>query len=233
MKSDLTGPGRRLDREGQEGKKEREIFQQAGRTMKQGMLLLAAITICLAASLEPSFAHTTGSGRITGGFASGFTHPILGFDHMLAMLAVGMWGAQLGGRAVWVLPVAFPMVMAFGGALGILGVPLPGVEFGIAGSVFVLGAAVALAARPPVWVGAVIVGALALFHGHAHGTELPGSADPIVFSIGFVIATGMIHGAGIGIGMISRLPRGMAALRTAGAAICAAGVYLLAVPLIA
>jgi urease accessory protein len=149
------------------------------------------------------------------------------------MLAVGMWGAQLGGRAIWTLPVAFPMVMAFGGALGILGVPVPAVEFGIAGSVLVLGAAVALAARPPLRVGAVIVGALALFHGHAHGTELPGSADPIVYSIGFVVATGLIHGAGIGLGTVTRLPRGKAALRAAGAAICAAGVYLVAAPLIA
>ncbi len=201
--------------------------------MKRSTLVFGGILATLAAGLDPALAHTTGSGTILGGFASGFTHPILGFDHMLAMLAVGMWGAQLGGRAVWTLPVAFPMVMAFGGALGILGVPVPAVEFGIAGSVLVLGAAVALAARPALWVGAVIVGALALFHGHAHGTELPGAADPVVYSIGFVIATGLIHGVGIGIGTVTRLPRGAAALRAAGAAICAAGIYLLAAPLIA
>lgn len=183
--------------------------------------------------IEPVFAHTAGSGEIAGGLTSGFVHPILGFDHLLAMLAVGMWGAQLGGRAIWVLPVAFPMVMAMGGALGILGVPLPVVELGIAGSVAVLGGAVALAARPSDWIGAVIVGFLALFHGHAHGTELPASADPLAYGIGFVVATGLIHAVGIGIGMVTLLPRGRAALRVAGVAICAAGLWLVAGPLMA
>jgi urease accessory protein len=194
---------------------------------------LSTIPLSLAIALiaAPAFAHT-GAGGLLGGFGAGFTHPLFGVDHLLAMLAVGMWGAQLGGRAVWVLPVAFPMVMALGGAAAILGIPLAHVEIGIAGSVVVLGLAVALAAKPSVWTGAVIVGALALFHGHAHGTELPGAVDPFAYGIGFVVATGLIHAAGIGIGEITRLPRGQAALRAVGGAVCAAGVVLLAGPLL-
>ena len=192
---------------------------------------LAALSLALAATATPALAHT-GAGGVIGGLSAGFLHPVFGIDHVLAMLAVGMWGAQLGGRAVWVLPVAFPMVMALGGAAGILGLDLPGVEIGIAGSVVVLGLAVALAARPPVWAGAVIVGALALFHGHAHGTELPGALDPLAYGIGFVTATGLIHAAGIGIGLIARLPRGALALRAVGGAVCAAGLVLLAGPLL-
>lgn len=201
--------------------------------MRRPLLFLLLIPLSVAGVIDPALAHTTGSGRVAGGLLAGFSHPIMGFDHMLAMLAVGMWGAQLGGRAVWTLPVAFPMLMALGGALGILGMPLPAVELGIGGSVVVLGGAIALAARPPLWAGAMIVGALALFHGHAHGTELPGSADPVAYGLGFVLATGLIHGAGIGIGMVTRLRRGMAALRTAGAAICAAGCWLVVGPMMA
>lgn len=193
----------------------------------------ALALLACAAMTVPAEAHVLGSGRIAGGLESGFIHPILGLDHMLAMLAVGMWGAQLGGRAIWLLPVAFPMVMAFGGALGILGVALPAVELGIAASVLVLGALIAIAARPPAWVGAVVVGALALFHGHAHGTELPGSADPVAYAVGFVVATGLIHAAGILIGMIMHLPRGALALRGAGVAIGIAGLVLLRGPLTA
>ena len=118
-----------------------------------------------------AFAHE-GAG-LAGGFASGFMHPILGWDHVAAMVAVGLWGAFLGRPAIFVLPIVFPMVMAIGGALGVAGVPIPAVETGIAASAVVLGAMVAIAARPSIWVAAVIVGAFAVFHGHAHGTELP------------------------------------------------------------
>ncbi|HKA81894.1 MAG TPA: HupE/UreJ family protein, partial [Xanthobacteraceae bacterium] len=115
-------------------------------------------------------AHT---GSASGGFVGGFAHPIFGPDHVVAMVAVGLWGAFLGAPAIWLLPIVFPLVMAGGGVLGILGVPLPGVEIGIALSAVVLGLMVALAARPPLWVAAVLVGAFAIFHGHAHGAELP------------------------------------------------------------
>ena len=143
------------------------------RTGSPGGPQVAIWLIAVAAALSPgvALAHT-GIGVI-GGFQSGFTHPIFGFDHVVAMVAVGLWGALLGQPAIWLLSVVFPMVMAFGGLAGVLGVPLPGVEMGIALSAVALGAMVALALRPPLWVAAVLVGAFAIFHGHAHGTELP------------------------------------------------------------
>jgi urease accessory protein len=143
------------------------------------------------------------------------------------MIAVGLWGAQLGAPAVWVLPVAFPMVMALGGALGLMGVPLPGVEAGIALSALALGLLVLAEARPPLWVAAVVVGFFAVFHGHAHGTELPEGASGVLYSVGFVVATGSLHGVGIAIGLLHRWKRGRIALRAAGGLVAAAGVYFL------
>jgi len=167
-----------------------------------------------------------GSG-ITGGFTSGLLHPVLGWDHVVAMVAVGLWGAFLGYPAIWILPVVFPLVMAFGGALGVIGVPIPAVETGIAASAIVLGAMVAFAVRPPIWVAAIIVGSFAVFHGHAHGTELPGSANPLAFSLGFVIATGALHLSGIAFGLLARWPAGKVAVRAGGAVIVLAGVGFL------
>ncbi len=158
-----------------------------------------------------------------GGFVSGFRHPLTGLDHIVAMVAVGLWGAYLGAPAMWLLPVVFPVVMAFGGALGVLGVPLPGVEKGIALSGIMLGLAVAFAARPRLWIAAVMVGAFAIFHGHAHGTELPASANPITYAIGFVIATGLLHLSGIAFGLLVRWPWGRVAVRVAGLAIAVIG----------
>jgi urease accessory protein len=106
------------------------------------------------------------------GLLAGLHHPVSGLDHVLAMISVGLWGAELGAPAIWLLPVTFPIAMAFGGMLGLIGVPLPGVEIGIALSAVVLGVAVVTAWRPSLWVAAVIVGVFAIFHGHAHGTEL-------------------------------------------------------------
>lgn len=185
---------------------------------------LLATVVMLAGS--PAWAHE-GEG-ITGGFLSGFFHPILGPDHVIAMVAVGLWGAFLGAPAIWVLPIVFPLVMAVGGMLGVLGVPLPGVEIGIAVSAIALGLAVALAARPPLWVAAVIVGAFAVFHGHAHGTELPDAADPISYSLGFVMATGLLHLLGISFGLLVRWPAGKIAVRATGSLIAVAGVAFLA-----
>jgi urease accessory protein len=172
-----------------------------------------------------AFAHEE-KGAATG-FAAGFHHPISGLDHVLAMLAVGLWGAQLGQPAMWVLPVAFPMVMAFGGMLGLLGVPIPGVEIGIALSAVVLGAMVLTEARPPLWVAAIVVGLFAIFHGHAHGTELPDGASGVTYSIGFVIATGLLHATGIAIGLVHRWKSGKVALRACGALVSLGGVYFL------
>jgi urease accessory protein len=173
----------------------------------------------------PVLAHTAAG--VAGGFVSGMSHPISGWDHVVAMVAVGLWGAFLGAPAIWLLPIVFPMVMAFGGALGILGVPIPSVEVGIALSAIVLGLCVALALRPPLWVAAIIVGAFAIFHGHAHGTELPGAADAYAYAAGFVIATGLLHIAGIVFGLLARWDAGKVAVRAGGGLIALAGVAFL------
>lgn len=164
-----------------------------------------------------------------GGFVTGFVHPLTGWDHIAAMVAVGLWGAFLGRPAIWVLPVVFPLVMALGGLMALLGVPLPGIELGIALSAVVLGVMVAAAARPPLWVAAAVVGCFAIFHGHAHGTELPAAADPLLFSLGFVMSTGLLHVAGIAFGALSHWPAGRWAVRAGGGVIGLAGVgFLLA-----
>jgi urease accessory protein len=140
---------------------------------------------------------------------------------------LGCGGAFLGPPAIFTLPVVFPLVMALGGVLGILGVPLPGVEIGIAVSAAVLGMMVALAARPPIWIAAVIVGAFAICHGHAHGTELPPGSDAVAYSAGFVIATGVLHLCGIAFGLLSRWPTGRITVRAAGGGIALAGLLFL------
>jgi urease accessory protein len=171
------------------------------------------------------FAHQRG-GEVVG-FASGFWHPISGIDHILAMVAVGMWGAQLGAPAIWVLPVVFPMVMALGGTMGLMGVKLPGIELCIALSALALGFAVFREARPKLWISATIVGVFAIAHGHAHGTELPLGASGVLYSIGFVMATGLLHAVGIGIGLVHRWTAGRVALRVAGAVVAMGGVFFL------
>ena len=158
---------------------------------------------------------------------TGLLHPLSGADHVLAMLAVGLWGAQLGAPAIWVLPVAFPLVMALGGMLGFLGVPVPGIEFGIAASAVVLGTAVAAELRPALAVAALLVGIFAIFHGHAHGTELPAGQHALLYSLGFVVATGGLHAAGIGIGTVHRWGWGRQLLRAAGGAVAAGGLFFL------
>ncbi|MEO0996359.1 MAG: HupE/UreJ family protein [Pseudomonadota bacterium] len=165
---------------------------------------------------------------VAGGLLSGLLHPVLGFDHLVAMVAVGLWGAQLGRPAVWILPIAFPVVMALGALLGLANVPLPAVEFGIAASAIALGALVALRARPPLAIAAVVVAVFALFHGHAHGTEVPGAVNPLAYGVGFVTATGLLHLAGIGIGVLVRWPAGERVVRACGAAVAAVGCVSLA-----
>lgn len=157
------------------------------------------------------------------GFLTGFRHPISGLDHVLAMVAVGLWGAQLGAPAIWLLPVAFPMVMAMGGMLGLMGVPLPGIEYGIAASAILLGAAVLFELRPPLAIAAILVGFFAIFHGYAHGTELPPGQSALLYSMGFVIATGCLHAAGIGIGTVHRWGWGQKFLRVVGALVAIGG----------
>ena len=184
--------------------------------------LCSLLTWMLASSVAA--AHT---GSFGGGFVGGFGHPLFGPDHVAAMVAVGLWGAFLGAPAIYVLPIVFPLVMAVGGVLGILGLPLPGAEVAIAASAVVLGMMVATAARPPLLVAALVVGVFAIFHGYAHGAELPPGADAVAYSVGFVVATGLLHLAGIALGLTVRWPAGRIGVRGAGAAIAAAGVAFL------
>jgi urease accessory protein len=185
--------------------------------------VLLAVLLVLAAA--PVYAHQQ-TGQATG-FLTGLKHPVSGLDHVLAMISVGLWGAQLGAPAVWLLPVVFPMVMAFGGFLGLLGLPVPGIEIGIAVSALLLGLMVALEARPPLWAAAALVGFFAIFHGYAHGTELPAGESGLLYSVGFVIATGCLHATGIGVGVAHRWRVGRIALRAAGACVAVAGVGFL------
>jgi urease accessory protein len=177
---------------------------------------------CLALALPATaMAHVRGGEAI--GLVSGLQHPVSGLDHVLAMVAVGLWGAQLGAPAIWLLPVTFPMVMAFGGMLGLVGVRLPGIELAIACSAVALGIAVLLELRPRLWAAALLVGCFAIFHGHAHGTELPPGANALLYSMGFVIATGTLHALGVTIGLVHRWPAGRTALRAAGAVVALGG----------
>jgi len=193
--------------------------------LRQAFTTLVLVALLLVPAL-PAFAHAE-QGQVVG-FLTGLHHPISGLDHVLAMVAVGLWGAQLGPPAIWVLPVTFPLVMAFGGFLGLVGLPLPGVEVGIALSALLLGAAVAFEWRPPLAIAGVVVGVFAVFHGHAHGTELPPGQSGLTYSLGFVMATGCLHLCGIAIGLMHRWQLGRAALRALGAFVAAAGVYFLA-----
>ncbi len=184
-----------------------------------------AVAVLLLLCAQPALAHPQKGEAV--GFLTGFRHPISGLDHVLAMVAVGLWGAQLGSPAIWLLPVAFPMVMAFGGMLGLMGVPIPGIEYGIALSAILLGAAVMFEFRPPLGVAAALVGFFAIFHGHAHGTELPPGQSAMLYSIGFVVATGCLHGLGIGIGTVHRWRWGQNLVRFAGGLVAVGGAFFM------
>jgi urease accessory protein len=180
------------------------------------LMILAPVT---------AWAHVE-QGRAEG-LLAGFAHPVTGLDHVLAMIAVGLWGAQLSAPAVWLLPITFPVVMAFGGMLGLAGVRLPGVEIGIALSALLMGLAVLSEWRPPLWAATILVGFFAIFHGHAHGSELPEGASGLLYSFGFVAATGTLHGIGIAIGTIHKWNWGRTVLRVAGGTVAAAGLLFL------
>jgi len=196
-----------------------------GRARRDLAALFPAILV--AGILAPSLASAHVESGQAAGFLAGLGHPVSGLDHVLAMIAVGLWGAVLGLPAIWVLPVAFPMVMAFGGLMGLMGFALPGVEVGIAISAVVLGVMVLAEARPPLWAAAAIVAFFAVFHGHAHGRELPAGANALLYSLGFVVGTGLLHAAGIALGSLHRWPAGRPVLRTAGGGVALAGLFFL------
>ena len=174
---------------------------------------------------SPAFAHM-GTG-LPGGFLSGFLHPFSGLDHLLAMVSVGLWGAFLGRPLIYVLPVVFPAMMVVGAIMGMFSVPMPPVELGIAFSVLVLGGCIALSIKAPVWSASLIVAMFAVFHGYAHGKELPSAADPVSYSAGFVLATGLLHVSGIGLGLLNNRPHGIAVTRSMGGIVAMLGVWFL------
>ncbi len=183
---------------------------------------LAACVGILSPSL--AFAHT-GMGD-TSGFVSGLAHPLGGLDHICAMVGVGLWAAQRGGRAIWLAPMAFMLVMAVGGVLGMVAVYIPFVEPGILASVLVLGILIMMAVRLPLAATAALVGVFALFHGHAHGAEMPITAAGLEYGLGFLLATGLLHACGIGLGLLTTRSNFGWVARYAGAAIVLCGMYL-------
>lgn len=187
-----------------------------------------ALMVSMACIVPATSALAHAQTGVAGGLISGLLHPVLGIDHLVAMVAVGLWGAILGAPAIWILPITFPLVMALGAVAGVAGVALPGVEIGIAASALALGAAVVARARPPMWAAAVLVGFFALFHGHAHGTEIPAASNPLAYGVGFVVATGLLHVAGILIGLLVRWPAGLLVVRSCGALIAGIGAWFLA-----
>jgi urease accessory protein len=180
----------------------------------------------LATFMLPSLAHAHIVAGQTSGFAHGFVHPLTGLDHIAAMVAVGLWAAQRGGRAIWVVPLTFVGVMSLSGLLGMTGVFVPFVEPGIAASVFVLGLLIAAAVRLPLVASSLIVGVFAVFHGHAHGAEMPETVSGLSYGIGFVLATGLLHCCGIGLGLLAGQLESPRFVRYAGGATAALGVCL-------
>ncbi|MBL8253287.1 MAG: HupE/UreJ family protein [Candidatus Competibacter sp.] len=187
---------------------------------KHGLLALALLG--MGGTVQ---AHTLGLPHMD--FATGLGHPLTGLDHVLVMVAVGLWAAQSGGRALWLVPLTFVLTMAAGGALGFMGIQLPIVESGIAGSVLTLGVLVALASRLSLAVSMALVGLFAIFHGYAHGAEMAVESSALWFSLGFMLATAILHGAGIGIALAARQGMNARLVRVGGVAIAAGGVLLL------
>ena len=164
-----------------------------------------------------------------GGFVSGMSHPVLGFDHLLAMVSVGILSTQIGGRAIWSVPLTFVLVMFAGGVVGIAGISLPFVEHGIAFSVIVLGGAITTGKKFPTLPAMYVVALFAVFHGHAHGTEMPSLARPVFYTLGFALGTAANHVAGVLIGIVAMRSKtiGVRSLRLAGAGITATGLFFL------
>ena len=191
----------------------------------RGMAERAGLVVIATALAGPALAHT-GAGAVHG-FGAGLMHPLFGIDHVLAMVAVGLWAGLTGGRARFAYPLAFVGMMVLAGLWGMSGSSLPGVEIGIAVSVVVLGLAIALRATPPLAAGAAACAIFAIFHGHAHGAELPQGASGLGYALGFVLATAALHGAGLGLaGLLAA--RAPLLARVAGGGLALAGVAILA-----
>ena len=193
--------------------------------MRSGPTRILAILLTLVPTA--AFAHT-GAGYAHG-FADGLVHPLGGLDHILAMVTVGVLAWQLGGRAIWLLPASFLALMVVGGVLALAGGSLPWVEVGIAASVIVFGIMITLGTKAPLALAMGIVGLFAVFHGHAHGTEMPITASGAAYGLGFVLATALLHAAGIALGyLIGRISHEQLAYRLAGCGVVLAGVGILA-----
>ncbi len=189
-------------------------------SMKKLALPLAALL------LAPTLAQAHVGDGAAHGFTPGFEHPLLGLDHLLAMLAIGLWAAQIGGRAGWAVPATFVGVMALGGALGMAQANLPFVEPAILASVLVLGLLIAFAVRLPLAASIPLVGLFAIFHGYAHGSEMPAATSSLPYAAGFLLATTLLHSVGIGLGLFIQRATAAPLVRFAGATIAVAGIYL-------
>lgn len=177
------------------------------------------------AMLPTAASAHTGVGTAAG-FAAGFSHPIGGLDHLLAMLAVGLWAVQMGGKARWAVPAAFVALMMTGGLLGLSGIQLPYVEAGILASVLVLGILIAAGLKLPLLVSMFLVGGFAIFHGHAHGAEMPLTLSAASYSLGFALVTALLHVMGMTAGVILQRLSSAQMLRYAGGLIAMSGLYL-------
>jgi len=186
------------------------------RALPLGLLLLLP-SLAQAHPGMPGHAH---------GFTNGLAHPLTGLDHLCAMVAVGLWAAQRSGRALWLVPLVFISVMAVGGMLGMSGFQLPMAETGIVASVLILGVLITAAVRLPLAMSVLIVGVFALFHGFAHGAEMPETASGLNYALGFIVATACLHLCGIALGMIAKQYFSSGWIRYAGAAITVCGLYL-------
>ncbi|MCG7868700.1 MAG: HupE/UreJ family protein [Candidatus Thiodiazotropha taylori] len=202
---------------------------QRRRTGHAGTVSCLAIALLALCALLPGvvLGHVEVGISGDGGFVSGLLHPVTGLDHVVAMVAVGLWGAILGAPAIWILPIAFPLIMTVGAVLGILDFPLPAIGIGIAASAIFLGGMVAANARPPLAIAFLAIAFFAIYHGHPHGAALPDFGVPLLYAAGFVVATGLLHVGGIAFGLLYRWPAGKTAVRTMGVGIAAVGGYFL------
>ena len=191
--------------------------------------VLQSFILALTLAIVPGVAYAhDGTNLALGGFLSGLVHPVLGYDHLLAMLSVGILSAQIGGRAIWTVPATFVSVMAVGGLLGLIDIGLTATEFGIAVSLVILGSVIAAERRLSILVVMVGVGFFAIFHGYAHGSEVPETAEPFLYALGFLMGTALIHITGVVIGDISRhYERGKIILRVGGALIALIGLLFI------